>query len=120
MNGSLVIALIAGFGGLGAGLAALFTMGAQRRKISADGSKAMAEATQIVVDSATKLLTPAEARADRLEAKLTKAEGRIDELEASLAEANRTVIALTDHLKVAQGLMTENGIAFPFPSVNWG
>lgn len=112
-NLGLVIALITGLGGLGAGALALFTMGAQRRKISAEGSKALAEASEIVLKSGTNLLTAAEAKAERLEAKLTKAEDRIDELEVSLRQANRTVQALNDRVKLAHELLTANNVPFP-------
>lgn len=107
------VAILVGSGGLVTGIVALVTMGAQRRKISAEGSKAFAEATQIVVNTGTSLLTSAEQKAERLETKLTKAEARIDELESSLAEANRTVNSLNDRLRLAQRLLTEQGIPFP-------
>lgn len=113
MDPVLVVALIAGFGGLGAGAVALFTMGAQRRKISAEGSKAFAEASEIVLKSGTNLLTSAEHKVERLEAKLTKAEDRIDELEVSLSLANRTVQALNARLDMAQGLLTAHNVPFP-------
>jgi TolA-binding protein len=113
VNAGLIIALIAGFGGLGAGAVALFTMGAQRRKISAEGSKAMAEANEVFLKSGMTLMTAAEAKAERLEKKLSQAEDRITELEASLSKANRTVLALTDRLQLAQRTMTEAGLPFP-------
>lgn len=113
MNPGIIIAIVAGFAGLATGIVALFTLGAQRRKISAEGSKAFAEAAQVVVDSATKLLTPAEERAERLEKKLKRAEDRIGELETSLSVANRTVQAMTARLEKAQALLTVHNIPFP-------
>lgn len=113
MNAGLLIALITGFGGLAAGAVALFTMGAQRQKISAEGTKAFAEAAQVVLNYGTTLLTSAEAKVERLEAKLSKAEDRIVELEASLTKANRTVQALNDRLELSKRLMTDAGVPFP-------
>lgn len=134
MDVGVVIALIAGFGGLGAGAVALFTMGAQRRKISAEGSKAMAEAMQIITTSATNLLGPAEKKAEQLEKQLVQTKARMESAEAEVAELRTTVAtanaradhlasqlseaerradSLNDRLKLAQQLLTELNIPFP-------
>lgn len=120
MNVGVITALVAAGVSVLGGLMTLLTLGAQRRKLTAEGAKTKADYVKVLSETAISLLAPMEAQAAVLKSQLKAANSEIADLRSSLDAANRSldetnlkVITLNERLTMLDRWSREVGVPLP-------